>query len=122
MELEFKDKLKEYRKEINLSQTDLAKKLGIARSTLSDMENGRIKGKLTVITKLADISGKDIGYWTGDGDINIRKYEALDILIKAMIENGHIKEGGKIPEEYREIVLTVLEKEIDIIMDKIKKE
>ena len=41
--MEFCDKVKEVRKQLNLSQTAFAKELGIARATLIRWENGEFK-------------------------------------------------------------------------------
>ena len=41
--MEFCDKVKEVRKQLNLSQTAFAKELGIARATLIRWENGAFK-------------------------------------------------------------------------------
>lgn len=53
--------IKAIRKELNLTQKEFANKLGISRSNLSDIENGRNKCHNTdIILKISKISGKSI--------------------------------------------------------------
>ena len=52
-------KIKEFRKELNMSQEELANKAGISRATLSKLESGRIVGVSTnTLSKIADALGK----------------------------------------------------------------
>ena len=48
-------RIKELRTEHKLSQTDLAKEIGIAQNTLSQYENGIVKAGIEIIVKLAQI-------------------------------------------------------------------
>jgi transcriptional regulator with XRE-family HTH domain len=113
--LDFKEKLKIYRKENNLTQKQLADKLGTSRSTIAETERGNIKGTIEFINKLSKVSNLPITYWAKDGsDISYESYQALDVLINAMIENGLIKDDGKIPDKDKDIVISVLEQEIKL--------
>ena len=56
--MEFKDKLKKYRKENNLTQTELAKKLGIDFTTVNRLENGHFNPSYEVLTKFDSLTGK----------------------------------------------------------------
>ena len=52
-------KIKEFRKELNMSQEELANKAGISRATLSKLESGRIVEFITnTLSKIADALGK----------------------------------------------------------------
>ena len=52
-------KIKEFRKELNMSQEELANKAGISRATLSKLESGRIVDVSTnTLSKIADALGK----------------------------------------------------------------
>ncbi|MBF1331903.1 MAG: helix-turn-helix transcriptional regulator [Mogibacterium diversum] len=52
-------KIKEFRKELNMSQEELANKAGISRATLSKLESGRIVEVSTnTLFKIADALGK----------------------------------------------------------------
>lgn len=113
--MDFKEKLKIYRKENNLTQKQLADKLGTSRSTIAETERGNIKGTIEFINKLSKVSNLPITYWAKDSsDISYESYQALDVLINAMIENGLIKDDGKIPDKDKDIVISVLEQEIKL--------
>jgi transcriptional regulator with XRE-family HTH domain len=59
-----KDKVKEIRKEMELTQEEFAKNLNISRSYLGDIETGRLKGtNVKIISKLSDVTGKPIEYF-----------------------------------------------------------
>jgi transcriptional regulator with XRE-family HTH domain len=59
-----KDKVKESRKELQLTQEEFANKLGISRSYLGDIERGRLKGNnANLISKLSDVTGKPMEYF-----------------------------------------------------------
>ena len=58
----FKDKLKQYRTENNISQADLANKLFISRTLISKWENGVIYPSYSNMEKLAEIMGVSIDY------------------------------------------------------------
>lgn len=58
-----KNKLKEVREEIGLSQEELAQKAGVSRVTISGIESGRMNvAKTDTLTKLADALGKKVTY------------------------------------------------------------
>lgn len=52
-------KIKEFRKELNMSQEELANKAGISRATLSKLESGRIvEASTNTLSKIADALDK----------------------------------------------------------------
>ena len=52
-------KIKEFRKELNMSQEELANKAGISRATLSKLESGRnVEVSTNTLSKIADALGK----------------------------------------------------------------
>lgn len=111
--MEFKEKVKNYRSENNLTQKMLADKLGVSRTLIAETESGRIKGTMKFISKLAGVSGKPLTYWTDvEAEKTYKTYEALDVLIDAMIDSGMIKEDGKIDEKGSKLIISVLEKEV----------
>jgi len=113
--MKLSDKIKKYRKENNLTQKELSNKLGIARSTLSDIESERINGSIKFITKLSDYTKLPVNYWLDETvEKDYKTYEALDILIDTLIDSGHIKEDGKINNNDMELVKSLLEKEIKL--------
>jgi len=111
--LEFKEKIKNYRIENNLTQKVLAAKLGVSRTLIAETESGKIKGTMKFISKLSTLSGEPLTYWTDTETVKTYKtYEALDVLIDAMIDSGMIEQNGKIDERGRKLIISVIEKEV----------
>lgn len=114
--MKLKDKIKAYRQENKLTQQQLADMLNVSRSNIAEIEAGRIKGTLKFVTKLSEVSCRPITYWT-DEDIDeieqkYHSYEALDIVIDAMIDKGMIDADGNVSEKGKDLLMGILEKEI----------
>jgi len=110
-----KDKIKEIRKELHLTQDEFAKKLNISRSYLGDLERGRLKGNnAKLISKLSDVTGKPMEYFLDKSiDDNIKPYDFLDAALDMLIDKNMIDKSGKILNDTaREIINDMLEKEI----------
>lgn len=63
------NRIKEIRQEKNLSQTDIAKALGVTRQAISLYEKGDREPKLETWQKLADFFGVSVPYLQGISDI-----------------------------------------------------
>lgn len=50
-----KTRIKEYRAKYNLSQEDLAKKVGVRRETIGHLENGRYNPSLKLAMDIANV-------------------------------------------------------------------
>ena len=97
---DFKNRLKELRKEKNLKQSEVAEELGLGRSTYANYEQGkRFPGKENLIT-IADYFGVSIDYLLGETDekqsadkvINeISKDEELLEFYNAVKKNNELK-------------------------------
>lgn len=110
-----KNKVKEVRKELGLTQEEMAKKLNISRSYLGDIERGRLKGtNVKIISKLSDVTGKPMEYFLGK-DVEVRQYDILDSAIDLLIEKELIDINGDIKDETsKEILWNILKKEIQL--------
>jgi len=110
-----KNKVKEVRKEMGLTQEEMAKKLNISRSYLGDIERGRLKGtNVKIISKLSDVTGKPMEYFLGK-DVKVRQYDILDSAIDLLIEKELIDTNGDIKDETsKEILWNILKKEIQL--------
>ncbi|EOU1910739.1 helix-turn-helix transcriptional regulator [Clostridium perfringens] len=119
-----KDKIKQARKEMNLTQQEFAKLLGISRGNLGDLENGKNKGgNLSLIRKLSDVTGKEISYFlNSDSEILINQYEVLDSAINMLISKGAISKDGKVSPKYKNILFEILEQEIALKIERRNKE
>jgi transcriptional regulator with XRE-family HTH domain len=111
----FKDKIKEVRKELHLTQDEFAKKLNISRSYLGDLERGRLKGNnAKVISKLSDVTGKPMEFFL-DKSVNdeIKPYDFLDAAIEMLISKNMIDDKGRIVnDKAKKIIDDMLQKEI----------
>ena len=88
----------ELRKRLGPSQTDFAANLGVARSTIADIERGRIKVSKRVKNKIVEKFRDEAGYFDT---------EKIDISVelKQGVETG-VKQGFDdftMPEDQREI-------------------
>ncbi|NGT67490.1 helix-turn-helix transcriptional regulator [Clostridium perfringens] len=119
-----KDKIKQSRKEMNLTQQEFAKLLGISRGNLGDLENGKNKGgNLSLIRKLSEVTGKEISYFlNSDSEIHINQYEVLDNAINMLIAKGAISKDGKVSPKYKNILFEILEQEIALKIERRSKE
>jgi transcriptional regulator with XRE-family HTH domain len=62
------DRLREAREYLGFSQEEVAKFLGIARSALSNIENGQRKVDALELKKLAQLYKRTVGHLTGEAD------------------------------------------------------
>ena len=90
--------IKEARQFAGLAQKDLAKKLGIAPTTLSGYESGAHDPKSELLTKIADICGVSVDYLLGRGEL-LAQYKASNIRIPQhlMEESQYNIESGLYP-------------------------
>ena len=64
--MEFKERLRELRKQRGYSQVELADKLGLSKSTIGAYETGDIKPSLDAINQLAEFFMVDVDYLLGN--------------------------------------------------------
>lgn len=116
------DKIKLVRKELGLTQEEMAKKLSISRSYLGDLEKGRSKGSnVKILSKLAQLSGKSLEYFIDDiNSIKIEQYQVLDSSIEMFYEKGYIHEDGTVDSSIESILLEILKKEIKVKIERMK--
>ena len=87
--------IKRARKELNMTQAELAKKLGISKESLSRYEKGKSIPGMDIIIKLADYTNH-----TTDEILRLRRYDvkslnnAVIIFEKEFMQN--IQKGNKI--------------------------
>lgn len=120
-----KDKLKNYRKLNKLKQDEFAKMLGISRTYLSDLENGRANGNLKILLKLSSATDTPLEIWldentdTSSIENTYNLYSVLDTFIENLISAGEINEKtGEISKEYIPSILNILTAEIKLKLQK----
>jgi transcriptional regulator with XRE-family HTH domain len=88
----------ELRKEKGISQTDLAKQLGIHKNVLGRYERDEVKPSIEVARNIADILDVSLDYLTGKTDVEIDKVTAKRIL-----------EVSKFNEEDKDHIFSVID-------------
>lgn len=96
-----KDKVKEVRKEMGLTQEEFGKRLGVSRSTIRDVERGANKGgNLKIIAKLCEMTGKPSTYFIeGDTNFKLNKFEALEKVLEDVAASNFVDDDGNITME-----------------------
>jgi len=84
----FSDRLKELRKEKNLTQEELAKILGISRSTIAGYETERKEPDYETLKKIADFFNVSTDYLLGRTDI----YNPADEITEAVSDDPELLE------------------------------
>lgn len=64
----FPIRLKSYRKEMGIKQTDIASNTGIPRTSISKYESGKIEPSIESIGKIADYLNVSVDWLIGRGD------------------------------------------------------
>ena len=122
----FNDRLKESRTSANLTQEQLAEKLGIAKSTLSGYESGNREPTIATIAKIIDILNVDANYLYQDEvkridkivvDIEektlLEKYRALDRHGKEMVDFTLEKEWERSTESTDNVISISVQPELN---------
>lgn len=120
--MEAKVKLKELRKNMGLTQAQFADKAGFSRSTISEYENGTRKITLEAIQKLASFTNTNASDWLEEGtNLEIKAFDGLKMVIKALYENGSMNDKGKTSKENMELLHNMLEQELPLYIATLKK-
>ena len=83
----FSDFLREYRVNNQMSQEDLARKLGTTKQVISNYENGKHTPKINVAANIADALGVSLGKMLGVDPMPPLE-EQLLIYFRAMSDEG----------------------------------
>jgi len=81
--MEFKDVLKSLRKESNVSQFELSKKIGVSLSSISMYEIGKRTPELETFEKIADYFNVDMDYLKGKSDIRNAFLRSGNFLVQS---------------------------------------
>lgn len=83
-EMEFSERLKELRIKRGYSQYDLAKKLGVSKSTISMMEVGSRQPSIEMMEALCDFFNVSMDYLRGKEDVSFYYFtpDQSDLLMK----------------------------------------
>lgn len=108
--------IKKYLKENDMTQSELASQIGIARSTLSDYMNYRAKPSSGVLEKMAAV----FGVTKADIDTTYKNKKAaiVDGVLQLISEEGNVIDGGTMTTSLiaaNQLGLLQTEKEIPVI-------
>ena len=79
--MQLHEKLKALRMRNRFTQQDIADKLGVTRSTVSNFEIGRRKPEVDILEKLAAIYGVDLNYFSSKRPMNAT--DLIELVEKA---------------------------------------
>ncbi|MCF6464165.1 helix-turn-helix domain-containing protein [Clostridium sp. Cult1] len=115
--MNFASRLKQLRKEHNLTQEELAQKISKTRSTIAGYETERKEPDYETLITLSKYFNVSVGYLLGETNIPHRYEEADEFLskLKAELNNRGYDFDGKSAEELAEILSIALK-----LMDKTK--
>ncbi len=122
------DRILSLRKELNLSQKELAEKIGITEASLSRYENNLREPRAEIIARMSKFFGCSSDYLLGQTDIKNQvlppkddiKYknykEIQDKILDKLVEEGIIEENDHISEEaLNKIIKYGIEAAIEIL-------
>lgn len=69
------EKIKAKRRELNLSQEDLADKLFVTRQAISKWENDKATPTMTNLRELSEVFGVDMAYFIGESKVDEEEKE-----------------------------------------------
>lgn len=106
------------RKENNLTQQDLAEKLGVSNKSISKYERGEREPDFNTLKKLSNIFNVSIDYILGvtdsPRDSGKNADEVSDAIYSVLLEKGVIAPGEQLSKEKIEYVKKLLNKAIEL--------
>lgn len=119
----FKEKLKEFRKSLNLTQAEFATKCELSRTTITELESGRKQPTLKLIEKIASGTNTDINEWLDNlnSSVNVKAFDGLAMVIKRLYENNLIDAEGHITECAKPLLYQMLDVEVQLFVKQLNK-
>lgn len=118
--MEFNERLRTWIAQNDIKQVDLAKKMGVNKSFISNIVSGRNKPSDKFLDMLEEISGKSSHWWLFGTDEYDNLY-SLNELINVLIDNSLIDEQGNMSDSTRKTIIEMLDSEIQDKLDIRKK-
>ncbi len=103
-DMSFANRIKQLRIENNLTQKDIAEKLGMTPTGISYWESGNAVPNYETLKKLADLFNVSIDFLIGNEKTN----DENDVLFRKI---------GKVDEEKKELLMSILNKTVDSFID-----
>ena len=117
------NKIREARKELGLTQTEFAKKIGSTRSTVSDLEKGINKGgNFKLINNIAKVSHKPLSYFIDeDSNFQLGIYDVMDNIFNEMIERDLVDDEVNFDESLNEKILEIVKATLALKKERLNK-
>lgn len=80
--MEFSERLKTLRKQAQLTQVDVAEKLGISQPAYASWERGVKKPTQENLVKIAQILNVSVDYLVGNSDYTVDKLDNIELLFR----------------------------------------
>lgn len=118
--MNFNQKLKDFRNTNKMTQKEFADKYGFSRTTITELESGKKKPTLKMITKLANATSTTINYWLDEKEENLsfKKFDGLELIINKLVDSGDVDINGSMNDRAKTILLKMLEAEIKLLFKK----
>ena len=100
--MEFKERLKELRKQAGISQMELATRLGLSKSTIGAYEAGYIDPSIVALKQIARFFHVDACYLLGEEKDVEYDYDTLEIIDKYQSLN---EEGRTMASKYMDMLM-----------------
>lgn len=125
MDNNFTNNLKFIRKQKQLSQQDIANKIGVDRSTIGYWENGKADPTLLNVQKLAealniniiDLIGKDLRISDNTNTAQFTEIEKKEALKQVLTEKGFLNEDEEMTQKDFNRLIDFAKRNKDFIMD-----
>lgn len=123
--------LKELRKNADLTQKELADKIGMSDSSIRMIELGKRSGTKNSTKKIADFFNVPVTYLEGRADINGNLYSTSDNdintndkntddkineFLNILVEEKVITDANNIPESIEKLIMYNIKQELDKIL------
>jgi transcriptional regulator with XRE-family HTH domain len=118
--MEFKDRLKNWLKDNNIKQIDIANKANVNKSYISNVIAGRVPPSENLVNFLSEISGHSIHWWLF-GKEEYDNLNSLNETINLLIKLGKIDSNGNYSEDIKEMLINLMNDEIKDKLEDIKK-
>ena len=117
------NKIRDVRKELGLTQTEFAKKIGSTRSTVSDLEKGINKGgNFKLINNIAKVSHKPLSYFIDeDSNFQLGIYDVMDNIFNEMIERDLVDDNGDFDASLNEKMLEIVKATLALKKERLNK-
>lgn len=100
--------IKNLRKELKMTQAEFAKKMGISRSYLGDLENNRRNPSTDTISKIAEKTGKTVGFFIEGTEFNKPENLTIENRLKNLLNSYNLRVVFSIDFDTEKQIVSIL--------------